>query len=144
MFFNCIYTVRVIWIWQRKSVIKFRPEVGWKTSPVTNHGYLNGKNRTLCILFFENRKKKPWILICLVKVSDVSVCFICLCFFFQNWTCIAGNYRPCDLNMPKTVPRRSDNHYDYAKDAPLTALGNFQAFLTGKMKQNLKKVVGCF
>jgi len=34
--------------------------------------------------------------------------------------------------MPKSVPKRAENHYDYAKDCPLTALGNFQAFLTGK------------
>ena len=37
-----------------------------------------------------------------------------------------------DLNMPKTIPKRAKNHMDYLKDAPLTSLGQMQAFLTGK------------
>lgn len=97
-----------------------------KTGPFVYFSLKIEKNTLNINLFGEGFRRK-----CL---------FYIFVFFFSKLACIAGNYRPCDLNMPKTVPRRSDNHYDYAKDAPLTALGNFQAFLTGKMKQNLKKL----
>ncbi|KAH3887013.1 protein UBASH3A homolog [Dreissena polymorpha] len=49
-----------------------------------------------------------------------------LCFDEQ------GNYRPCDLNMPASVPKRCGHHYEYAKDAPLTVMGQYQAQLTGE------------
>lgn len=43
-----------------------------------------------------------------------------------------GNYLQADLNMPKTLLKRTSNYLDYAKDAPLTSIGNFQALLTGE------------
>ncbi|XP_052800510.1 protein UBASH3A homolog isoform X2 [Mya arenaria] len=56
--------------------------------------------------------------------------------FGRSWVDLCfdddGNYRPSDLNMPKSMPKRAGTHYEYAKDAPLTTLGSFQAHLTGE------------
>ncbi|WKY03402.1 hypothetical protein Q1695_004834 [Nippostrongylus brasiliensis] len=41
-----------------------------------------------------------------------------------------GKYTPCDLNMPKTVPKRKDD-WKTANDTPLTVIGRTQATLTG-------------
>ncbi|KAL4223676.1 Ubiquitin-associated and SH3 domain-containing protein B [Mactra antiquata] len=43
-----------------------------------------------------------------------------------------GNYKPTDLNMPKSVPRRTTNQWHYSKDAPLTRIGHLHAALTGE------------
>ncbi|GAB0094153.1 Protein UBASH3A homolog [Sergentomyia squamirostris] len=57
-------------------------------------------------------------------------------FTFGAWTpyCFDefGNYARKDLNMPKTLPRRSKGIKGWQKDSPLTNVGIYQATLIGE------------
>ena len=68
------------------------------------------------------------------KIWCLSI-WILLCYLHVLY--LAGNYTPVDLNMPKQIPKRASNQWDYAKDAPLTCLGKFQAFVTGNLIINI-------
>lgn len=54
---------------------------------------------------------------------------------FPAWAKLAfaesGNYKPYDLNMPSTVPPRS-NFHDFAFDSPLTELGTITCTMVGR------------
>ncbi|XP_056634729.1 ecdysteroid-phosphate phosphatase isoform X1 [Diorhabda sublineata] len=57
-------------------------------------------------------------------------------FTFGSWTpyCFdeTGKYTQKDLNMPKTLPIRSDGSIGYLRDSPITNIGIIQATLTGE------------
>lgn len=63
-------------------------------------------------------------------------------FTFTKWTnfCFDGStgaYRRLDLNMPKTLPIRSNPSDAWRNDSPITNVGQLQARLTGEMlKEN--------
>lgn len=63
-------------------------------------------------------------------------------FTFANWTdnCInaGGQYRRMDLNMPKTLPVRSNPKIQWKHDTPLTSMGMHQAWLIGDMLREVQ------
>ena len=42
------------------------------------------------------------------------------------------SYTRFDLNLPESLPKRSDGHEAYQRDTPLTVMGYLQATLIGK------------
>ncbi|CCD70850.1 Steroid-phosphate phosphatase [Caenorhabditis elegans] len=43
-----------------------------------------------------------------------------------------GRYRPLDINLPRTLPKRADGWQGFAADTPLTEIGYLQSKLTGR------------
>ncbi|PIC18242.1 hypothetical protein B9Z55_024204 [Caenorhabditis nigoni] len=43
-----------------------------------------------------------------------------------------GRYRPLDINLPRTLPKRPDGWQGFAADTPLTEIGYLQSKLTGR------------
>lgn len=45
---------------------------------------------------------------------------------------LSSSYRPLDINLPRTLPKRPDGWQGFAADTPLTEIGYLQSKLTGK------------
>jgi len=47
-----------------------------------------------------------------------------------------GHYRRTNINMPRSLPLRSDGHQSFALDTPLTEMGYLQAKITGERRRS--------